>query len=85
MSDLGPMQNDNNVFYNDEKVNEEIKKIIDKCMIQANTIIKENKTLLEQIAQLLLEKEIIRETDLNNIMANLNSSARKISINQIQK
>ncbi|WEK82627.1 MAG: cell division protein FtsH, ATP-dependent Zn protease [Candidatus Phytoplasma pruni] len=85
MSDLGPMQNENNYLVNNPLVDNEVKKIIDKSMIEARNIIKENCLLLDAIADSLLAKETITETDLNNIMTNLNPSAKKISINQMQK
>ncbi|KOR75598.1 HflB protease [Candidatus Phytoplasma pruni] len=85
MSDLGPMQNENNYLVNNPLVDNEVKKIIDKSMIEARNIIKENCLLLDAIADSLLAKETITETDLNNIMTNLNPSAEKISINQMQK
>ncbi|XXP77132.1 MAG: ATP-dependent metallopeptidase FtsH/Yme1/Tma family protein [Lettuce witches'-broom phytoplasma] len=54
MSDLGPVQD------TDKKtVDRETKNIIDTCMQQARQIIKENKVLLDKIANLLLEKETI--------------------------
>jgi len=68
MSDLGPMQNDNNSFVRNEIVEKEIKKIIDECMEETRKIIKENKTLLEQIANLLLEKEIINKEEIEKLI-----------------
>ncbi|MFB5029847.1 MAG: ATP-dependent zinc metalloprotease FtsH [Candidatus Phytoplasma pruni] len=68
MSDLGPMQNENNVFYNDETVKSEIKKIINKCMEEAKKIMKENKDLLNKIANTLLEQETIVKEQLEQIV-----------------
>ncbi|MCQ9618708.1 MAG: Hflb protease [Candidatus Phytoplasma pruni] len=68
MSDLGPMQNDNNSFMRNEIVEKEIKKIIDECMEETRKIIKENKDLLDKIANTLLEQETIIKEQLEQIV-----------------
>ncbi|NWN46140.1 ATP-dependent zinc metalloprotease FtsH, partial [Candidatus Phytoplasma pruni] len=50
MSDLGPIQTKDNMLFENEKANSEIKKIIDECMIEARRLIKDNKVLLDKIA-----------------------------------
>ncbi|MDW3617871.1 MAG: ATP-dependent zinc metalloprotease FtsH [Candidatus Phytoplasma pruni] len=71
MSDLGPMQNDNNSFIRNEIVEKEIKKIIDECMEETRKIIKENKDLLDKIANTLLEQETIVKEQLEQIVQQL--------------
>ncbi len=63
MSDLGPVQD------TDKKhVDIEIKKIIDECMEETRKIIKENKYLLDKIANTLLEQETIVKEQLEQIV-----------------
>ncbi|WP_341266579.1 ATP-dependent zinc metalloprotease FtsH [Candidatus Phytoplasma fraxini] len=68
MSDLGPIQTQDNVFYNDEIVKTEIKKIIDECMNIAKKIMKENKDLLDKIANLLLKQETINKEEIEKLV-----------------
>ncbi|NWN45990.1 ATP-dependent zinc metalloprotease FtsH [Candidatus Phytoplasma pruni] len=68
MSDLGPMQNDNNLFVNKPSVDNAIKKIIDEAMEEARKIVKENKALLEQIANKLLETSTITKDELDKLL-----------------
>ncbi len=70
MSDLGPIQDSE--FSDKKAVNQEIKKIIDESMRQAQTIIKENKILLDKIANLLLEKETINKEELDQLVQKIN-------------
>ncbi|TVY12189.1 AAA family ATPase, partial [Candidatus Phytoplasma pini] len=65
MSDLGPIQDSE--FSNKDLINQEIKKIIDKCMQQAKKIIQDNKDLLNKIAHLLLKKETINKEEIEQI------------------
>ncbi|WP_244948332.1 ATP-dependent zinc metalloprotease FtsH [Candidatus Phytoplasma pruni] len=68
MSELGPMQNDDSLFVHKPLVDAEVKKIIDECMDEARKIMKENKSLLEQIANTLLEQETITKDQLDQIV-----------------
>ncbi|NWN45504.1 ATP-dependent zinc metalloprotease FtsH [Candidatus Phytoplasma pruni] len=68
MSDLGPIQTKDNMFFENEKVNQEIKKIIDECMIEAKKIMKENKTLLDKIAHLLIKQETITKEEIEKLL-----------------
>ncbi|MEC4559201.1 MAG: hypothetical protein U9532_03505 ['Conium maculatum' witches'-broom phytoplasma] len=68
MSDLGPMQNENNYLTNNPLVDNEVKKIIDKCAKTAKNIIQENKPLLDKIADTLLEHETITKEQLEQIV-----------------
>ncbi|NWN45493.1 ATP-dependent zinc metalloprotease FtsH [Candidatus Phytoplasma pruni] len=68
MSDLGPMQNNNNASVHKPLVDAEIKKIIDECMVEAKKIMKENKPLLDKIADTLLEQETITKDQLDKII-----------------
>ncbi|NWN45640.1 ATP-dependent zinc metalloprotease FtsH [Candidatus Phytoplasma pruni] len=68
MSDLGPIQTKDNMFFENEKVNQEVKKIIDECMIEAKKIMKENKTLLDKIAHLLIKQETITKEEIEKLL-----------------
>ncbi|MGA0447989.1 MAG: hypothetical protein ACLTFB_01300 [Candidatus Phytoplasma pyri] len=66
MSDLGVAQNSE---FSDKKViDTEIKKIVDDCYTQTKQLISENKTLLEQIANLLLAQETITQTEIEKLV-----------------
>ena len=86
MSDLGPVQyesNDGNVFlgrdYNKSKnfssqvafeIDQEIRKIIDKCYKKAHEILKSNKDLLKLIADTLIEKETLTKEEIDYLVEN---------------
>ncbi|MGA0447993.1 MAG: ATP-dependent zinc metalloprotease FtsH [Candidatus Phytoplasma pyri] len=66
MSDLGVTQDSK---FSDKKViDTEIKKIIDTCYIQTKQLMLENKTLLDKIANLLLEQETITQTEIEKLV-----------------
>lgn len=71
MSDLGTMALDD-IFikYNSEIIRQEIKKITDERYEEAKRLIEENKDLLLQIANVLLEKETIDSDELDEIFKN---------------
>ncbi|MEC4559235.1 MAG: hypothetical protein U9532_03680, partial ['Conium maculatum' witches'-broom phytoplasma] len=59
--------------FSDKKlIDSEIKLIIDDCHKQAMQIIKENKALLDKIANLLLEKETIKKEELDQLVQKIN-------------
>ena len=86
MSDLGPVQyesNDGSVFlgrdYNKSKnfssqvafeIDQEIRKIIDKCYKKAHEILKSNKDLMKLIAETLIEKETLTKEEIDCLVAN---------------
>ncbi|VEU80078.1 ATP-dependent zinc metalloprotease FtsH [Haploplasma axanthum] len=85
MSDLGPIQYENrgqNVFlgrdYFNEKnfsdqvaheIDNEVRKIITSCLEEARTILKENKQLLDTIADYLIKVETLTKADIDEIVA----------------
>ncbi|MGA0447987.1 MAG: ATP-dependent zinc metalloprotease FtsH [Candidatus Phytoplasma pyri] len=66
MSDLGVTQNSE--FSDKKAIDTEIKKIIDTCYIQTKQLMLENKTLLDKIANLLLEQETITQTEIAKLV-----------------
>nr|MBP3258530.1 ATP-dependent zinc metalloprotease FtsH [Bacilli bacterium] len=86
MSDLGPVQyesNDGSVFlgrdYNKSKnfssqvafeIDQEIRKIIDKCYKKAHEILKSNKDLMKLIAETLIEKETLTKEEIDYLVDN---------------
>jgi cell division protease FtsH len=84
MSDLGPVQyesNDGSVFlgrdYNKSKnfssqvafeIDQEIRKIIDKCYKKAHKILKENTDLLSLIANTLITKETLTKEEIDYLV-----------------
>ena len=86
MSDLGPVQyesNDGSVFlgrdYNKSKnfssqvafeIDQEIRKIIDKCYKKAHEILKSNKDLMKLIADTLIEKETLTKEEIDYLVEN---------------
>lgn len=51
------------------QIDKEIRELLDTCYKKAYTLLKENKTILEQMAQLLLEKETIYSEEVDMIFA----------------
>ena len=86
MSSLGPLQleqNEGSVFlgrdYNKSRnfssqvayeIDQEMRKIIDECYKKATNIIKENKELLELIANTLIEKETLTKEEIDYLVKN---------------
>ena len=84
MSDLGPIQYESrgqNVFLGRDYLNEknfsdhvaqeidkEVRKIISRCFDEARTIIKENKVLLDTIADYLIKVETLTKSDIDEIV-----------------
>ncbi|MGA0447984.1 MAG: ATP-dependent zinc metalloprotease FtsH [Candidatus Phytoplasma pyri] len=66
MSDLGVTQNSE--FSDKKAIDTEIKKIIDTCYTQTKQLMLENKTLLDKIANLLLEQETITQTEIAKLV-----------------
>ena len=48
-------------------IDEEIHKLIEKAYLRAKTLLTDNKNLLEKVAPLLIEKEVIFKEDLEGI------------------
>ncbi|MGI3136130.1 MAG: ATP-dependent zinc metalloprotease FtsH [Candidatus Phytoplasma vitis] len=63
MSELGITQDSE--FSDKKMIDIEIKKIVDECYQECQTIIKENKSLLDKITNLLLEKETINKEEID--------------------
>ncbi len=85
MSDLGPIQDSE--FSDKKEVNQEIQKIIDESMTEAQKIIKENKALLDQIAHLLLEKETIKKEEIDKLIEPKSDkkSDKKVKVEKTKK
>jgi len=58
-------------------IDEEIKTIVSNSYKKATNILKENFNLLEQTAQLLLEKETIENKDIQNLIKKLDEEGKK--------
>ncbi|MGL9687611.1 MAG: cell division protein FtsH, partial [Candidatus Phytoplasma sp. TWB_XP] len=65
MSDLGVSQDSE--FSNKAAIDNEIKKIIDNCYKQATQIMKENKSLLDKIVDILLKQETITKEQIDKL------------------
>ncbi|WP_238055100.1 hypothetical protein [Candidatus Phytoplasma ziziphi] len=65
MSDLGVSQDSD--FSDKKTIDIEIKKIVDECYQECRKIIKENKSLLDKITNLLLEKETINKEEIDKL------------------
>ncbi|WP_284928418.1 ATP-dependent zinc metalloprotease FtsH [Candidatus Phytoplasma sp. AldY-WA1] len=65
MSDLGITQDSE--FSDKKMIDIEIKKIVDECYLECQKIIKENKSLLDKITNLLLEKETINKEEIDKL------------------
>ncbi|RMI87758.1 AAA family ATPase [Candidatus Phytoplasma solani] len=66
MSDLGVVQDSE--FSDKKAIDREIKKIIDQCFVEAQTIMKDNRALLDKIANLLLEQETITKEEIDKLV-----------------
>lgn len=51
-----------------KKIDEEVKRIIDQTREKAKEILVSKKDKLEEVARLLLEKEVVEEADLKRIL-----------------
>lgn len=82
MSNLGTMALDNNFMrYNSDVIRIEVKKITDERYKEAIQLIEENKELLQNIANVLLENETIDNDELDNIFENHRKSKLPCAIN----
>ena len=52
------------------RIDEEVKKIVDSCYEKAHSILEENRDVLEQSAQLLMEKEKITREEFEALFEN---------------
>ncbi|NWN45489.1 ATP-dependent zinc metalloprotease FtsH [Candidatus Phytoplasma pruni] len=77
MSDLGPTQESS--FSDKKLIDTEVKKIIDESMEEARKIVKENKALLEQIANKLLETSTITKDQLDKLIESKSDKKTKSS------
>ncbi len=103
MSDLGPVQyesNDGSVFlgrdYNKSKnfssqvafeIDQEIRKIIDKCYKKAHKILKENTDLLSLIANTLITKETLTKEEIDYLVEHgelPNEEVKEISLEDLE-
>jgi cell division protease FtsH len=66
MSDAGLINQ--NAFKSDRDIKEECSKLLQKLYDEAKEILEKNKSLLERIANALLEKETLKENDLDAII-----------------
>lgn len=68
MSTLGTMALDENYMrYNSDVIRLEIKKITDEAYVEALRLIRENRSILYAIAELLLKKEVVDSDELDKI------------------
>jgi len=51
-----------------EKIDEEVKKIIEKCFARSREVIENNREELKRIAELLLEKEVLSSEEINEVL-----------------
>ena len=58
-----------------KQIDEEVKKIVDETYLRVKEILTAKKDKLEELARLLLEKEVVEETDLKKILELPASSA----------
>jgi cell division protease FtsH len=58
-----------------KQIDEEVKKIVDETYLRVKEILTEKKDKMEELARLLLEKEVVEEVDLKKILGLPSSSA----------
>jgi cell division protease FtsH len=58
-----------------KQIDEEVKKIVDETYLRVKEILTEKKDKMEELAHLLLEKEVVEEVDLKKILGLPSSSA----------
>lgn len=63
-----------------ERIDEEVKKIIERCFERARQVIESNSDKLKRIAALLLEKEILSSDEINAIINGKSSRPRSAAI-----
>jgi cell division protease FtsH len=58
-----------------KQIDEEVKKIVDETYLRVKEILTDKKDKMEELARLLLEKEVVEEADLKKILGLPSSSA----------
>lgn len=77
MSELGKMKIDERNLFMQEKIHEEMKKIVDKAYEKALQIVEENKELISTIAEELMEKETLEGYEVEELITTYNMSMKK--------
>ena len=77
MSELGKMKIDERNLFMQEKIHEEMKKIVDEAYRKAMQIVEENKELISTIAEELMEKETLEGYEVEELITTYNMSMKK--------
>ena len=77
MSELGKMKIDERNLFMQEKIHEEMKKIVDEAYGKAMQIVEENKELISTIAEELMEKETLEGYEVEELITTYNMSIKK--------
>ena len=77
MSELGKMKIDERNLFMQEKIHEEMKKIVDEAYEKAMKIVEENKELISTIAEELMEKETLEGYEVEELITTYNMSMKK--------
>lgn len=77
MSELGKMKIDERNLFMQEKIHEEMKKIVDEAYGKAMQIVEENKELISTIAEELMEKETLEGYEVEELITTYNMSMKK--------
>ena len=77
MSELGKMKIDERNLFMQEKIHEEMKKIVDEAYGKATQIVEENKELISTIAEELMEKETLEGYEVEELITTYNMSMKK--------
>ena len=77
MSELGKMKIDERNLFMQEKIHEEMKKIVDEAYGKAMQIVEENKELISTIAEELMEKETLEGYEVEKLITTYNMSMKK--------
>lgn len=77
MSELGKMKIDERNLFMQEKIHEEMKKIVDEAYNKALQIVEENKELISTIAEELMEKETLEGYEVEELITTYNMSMKK--------
>lgn len=72
MSELGKMKIDERNLFMQEKIHEEMKKIVDEAYEKALQIVEENKELISTIAEELMEKETLEGYEVEELITTYN-------------
>lgn len=76
MSELGKMKIDERNLFMQEKIHEEMKKIVDEAYNKALQIVEENKELISTIAEELMEKETLEGYEVEELITTYNMSMK---------